>query len=81
MTSFTIEGYQVLQILEEGRGVHKLNIMNQIKQYGGHAGRGFDAAVMQNILDEMVKDGYIVYIENIDSYKITEKGKDALEEG
>ena len=76
MTSFTIEGYQILQIVEDAT-VHKLNIMNQIKQFSTFGGRGFDAKTLQQILDEMVEGGYITYIEKIDSYKITEKGKEA----
>lgn len=80
MVEFSIEAYQILQICEAESSVHKLNILNQLKQYASYGGRGFDAKIAQQILNDLTNDGYITYIEKIDSYKITEKGKDALDE-
>jgi hypothetical protein len=81
MTDFTIEGYQILQICAaEKKAFHKLNILNQLKSFSQFGGRGFDIGIAQQTLDELTTQGYIAYIEKIDSYKITEKGIDILEE-
>ena len=80
LTEFTIEGYQILQICAAESSVHRLNILNQIKQFAQFGGRGFDINIAQQTLDELTENGFIAFIEKIDSYKITEKGKDALEE-
>ena len=81
MPDFTIEAYQILQICSaENKAFHKLNILNQIKSLSQFGGRGFDIGVAQQTLDELTSQGYIAYLDNIDSYKITTKGIDALEE-
>lgn len=81
MVEFTIEGYQILQICAaEKKAFHKMNILNQLKSYAKFGGRGFDMGIAQQTLDELTTQGYITYLENIDSYKITPKGIDVLEE-
>ena len=80
MTSFTIEGYQILQILESERSVHRLNILNQLKSYASFGGRGFDINVANETLKDLTEKGFIEYVEKIDTFKITEKGRDALNE-
>ena len=81
MTDFTIEGYQILQICAaEKKAFHKLNILNQLKSFSQFGGRGFDIGIAQETLDELTTAGYISYLENIESYKITDRGMDALEE-
>ena len=78
MSSFSTEGYQILQILESESSVHRLNILNQIKSYSTFGGRGFDVAVVNQTLKEMTDQGYIAYVEKIDSFKITQKGLDVI---
>lgn len=78
MVSFSTEGYQILQILEGESSVHRLNILNQIKSYSTFGGRGFDVGVVNETLKEMTEQGYIDFVEKIDSFKITQKGLDAL---
>jgi predicted transcriptional regulator len=56
-----------------------LNILNQIKSYSTFGGRGFDVNVINQTLKEMTDEGYIDYVEKIDSFKITQKGRDALD--
>ena len=81
MPDFTIEAYQILQICAaEKKAFHKLHILNQLKQFSQFGGRGFDIGIAEETLNELHSQGYIAYLENIDSYKITEKGLDALEE-
>ena len=81
MVEFTIEAYQILQICAaEKKAFHKLNILNQLKSFSQFGGRGFDIGIAQETLDELTTAGYISYLENIESYKITDRGMDALEE-
>ena len=81
MPDFTIEAYQILQICSsERKAFHKLNILNQLKSFSQFGGRGFDIGIAQETLNELTNDGFISYLENIDSYKITDKGMDVLEE-
>ena len=81
MADFTIEAYQILQICAaERKAFHKLNILNQLKSFSQFGGRGFDLGIAQQTLDELTTNGYITYLDNIESYKITDKGMDALEE-
>ena len=79
MTSLTTEAYQILSILEDESSVHRMNILNQIKSYSSIGGRGFDINVVNQTLQEMTNDGYITFIEKINSFKITDKGRDALQ--
>ena len=79
MVSLSTEGYQILQILEDESSVHRMNILNQIKSYSTIGGRGFDVNVVNQTLQEMTNEGLIEYVERIDSFKITEMGRDALQ--
>ena len=80
MSNLSIEAIQLLQIAEPNKAQHRLHYLNQMKQYTTYAGKSFDLNHIQSVLDQLVEKKYMEFLENLESYRITQTGLDILEE-
>ena len=78
LDELSIEEVQILEIVREGSTIHKLAILNQMKQYADHGEKEFDIITIQNLIDGLTFENYLRFIEKIESYSLTEAGRDLL---
>jgi hypothetical protein len=78
LEELSIEEVQILEIVREGSTTHKLAILDQMKQYADHGEKEFDVLTMQNLIDGLTNENYLRFIEKIESYTITDSGRDLL---
>ena len=80
LEDLSIEEVQILEIIKSNTqtSIHKLGILNQLKQFAVHGGNNFDIKIMQDHIDKLVFEGFIEFIEKIESYKLTDLGTDIL---
>lgn len=74
----SMDAYQILQIVVAEPSVHRYNILNQLKELSSFGGKEFDLPAMQELLQSLTDQGFVEYNEKVDSYKITDRGKDLL---
>ena len=68
----------ILEIVASERSVHTLHILDQIKKMTLITKTTFDQNAVTEALKILQKKGLILHIEKIDSWKITETGKEEL---
>lgn len=78
LDELSIEEVQILEIVREGSTIHKLAILNLMKQYAEHGEKEFEIDTIQNLIDGLTFENYLKFIENIESYSLTEAGRDLL---
>lgn len=80
LEELSINEIQILEIIRSDlqSSTHKLAILNQLKQLVIHAGKDFDIKFMQNIINGLTNEGFIEFIEKVESYRLTDLGKEVL---
>jgi aromatic ring-opening dioxygenase catalytic subunit (LigB family) len=78
LEDLSIEEVQILEIVREGSTIHRLAILDQMKHYANHGEKEFDIMTIQNLIDGLTNENYLKFIEKIESYSITELGRDLL---
>lgn len=76
--NITAEMQTLLEIIGATRSIHKLNILNQYKQLMNFSGSEFNKEKLESMLNKLTTESYISYIQDIDSYKIKDKGKELV---
>lgn len=72
------EMHTLLEIIGATRSIHKMNILNQSKQLFEFSEKNFNKEDTELLLSRLAKESLIIYIQDIDSYKITDKGKELI---
>lgn len=79
LSDLSEEEISILQIMVDGDAFHKLNILNQLKQFATFAGKEFDIHIAQKNLDRLTEEKFLIYLPQIESYRLTDAGHDVLE--
>ncbi|OLS23201.1 MAG: hypothetical protein HeimC3_25420 [Candidatus Heimdallarchaeota archaeon LC_3] len=80
LETLEINEIQILEIIRSNTqsSTHKLAILNRLKQLAVHGGKDFDIKIMQNLINGLTNEGFIEFIEKVESYKLTDLGKEVL---
>lgn len=76
MSEPTNEELTVLEIVGQRTSMHTLGVLDQVKQMTALTGSAFDKDVVMGRLNSLKDKGLISYIDKLDSWKITDDGKD-----
>ena len=79
LSDLSEEEISILQIMIDGETIHKLNVLNQLIQFATFAGKEFDVQNAQKHLDILTEEKLVVYLPQIESYRLTPAGRDILE--